>query len=196
MSVLIIGGTAIFFKDVWAARTQPSLPVYGRVPAFALIDDQQQPVFDEALRGRVWVAEFIFTRCAGQCPMMNHQMAVLASTFRPQETIAFVSFTVDPTHDTSMVLADYRKTSGLSDPRWRLVTGSQEEMARVCHEGFHLAFAEDGANPVEPITHSTRFVLVDPIGQIRGYYDALDADAVARLTRDARRLLEIAANSS
>jgi len=194
--VMMAGWTALWLKNVWVARTQPPLAVYGRAPAFALVDDQQQPVSNEVLRGRVWIAEFFFTRCAGQCPLMNRQMAALTSVFRRREPITFVSFTVDPSHDTPTVLANYRKALGLSDRRWRLVTGSQEDMARICRDGFHLAFAENGADSAEPITHSTRFVLVDPAGQIRGYYDALNADAMAQLTRDARRLLETASNSS
>ena len=170
---------------------EEALPVYGTVPAFSLIDQAGRPFDGGSLRGAVWVADFVFTRCSGQCPMMTAQMQRLAAVFSREPSMRFVSISVDPEHDTPETLARHLRASGVpDDSRWAWLTGPREEVWRLCQEGFRLALAEDPANAEEPITHSVRLVLVDQQGEVRGYYDATDQAAVSRLQRDARQLLK------
>jgi hypothetical protein len=102
--------------------------------------------------------------------------------------LAFVSFSVDPARDTSEALAAYARRYG-ADVRWTLLTGAHEAIRPLCVQGFRLAFDDQPEVAQEPILHSVRLVLVDRTGQIRGYYDATDAEALSRLREDARRLL-------
>ena len=186
--VPLVIGLGLGAVALWqgAAARLTALPVYGQVPAFALIDHRGQPVSQETLRGTPWIADFIFTRCAGQCPMMSAQMATIASAV-PQG-VRLISITVDPSWDTPEVLTRYAETYA-TDARWLFVTGDPEAIRRLCQEGFRLSVSEDGASAREPITHSTRLVLVDRQGRIRGYYEATDEAAVRQLRRDLRRVL-------
>ena len=170
-----------------AAPAEPALPALGRVPEFSCVDQSGQAVTRADLLGAVWIADFIFTRCAGQCPMMSGRMAELARAIPAETRARFVSFTVDPEHDTPERLAEYARHYDVPAGRWRLLTGDAAAMTRLAREGFKLAVSTDGT-PQEPITHSTRFTLIDAAGQIRGYYDAGDPGAMERLGRDARRL--------
>lgn len=178
------------FREAQAARTLIALPSYGRVPAFEGIDQDGQRVSSESLNGSIWIADFIFTRCAGQCPMMTSRMAQVVEAVREDERVQFVSFTVDPSWDTPSVLSQYARTQGVSRPSWRFVTGDAAMLARLCREGFRLSLAEGPGTTEEPITHSTRFVLVDRQGVIRGYYDATDEIQFQQLRRDLHRLLQ------
>lgn len=186
---LLMGALALVFHDASASRTAPSLPTYGRVPDFAMTDHQDQAISNASLQGQVWIADFIFTRCAGQCPMMSARMARLADTLAQEHGIAFVSFTVDPVWDTPPRLARYAQAYVENGMRWRFIHGDLVAMTRLCRDGFRLSMADGAGTPEEPITHSVRFVLIDRRGQIRGYYDATDDHAMQRLERDARRLL-------
>ncbi|MBI3320335.1 MAG: SCO family protein [Candidatus Omnitrophica bacterium] len=210
-----IGGLALLR---WApARWQAALPIYGEVPAFTLVDQQGQPVSRDTLRGTVWVADFIFTRCAGQCPMMSAQMTQLAARLPYHSDVRLVSFTVDPAWDTPDVLARYAAQYRTSASAWSFLTGDEATIQRLCREGFLMALSEHGTDvePIPPpaarrgaarsansravadgdaagggtITHSTRLVLVDRQGQIRGSYDATDEAAMRQLHRDLRRVL-------
>jgi protein SCO1 len=169
------------------ARTDPAPPVFGPAPDFALIDQRGRDMTGSDLRGSVWIADFIFTRCAGQCPVMTGRMAELAGTLPAASGVQFVSFTVDPEYDTPERLAAYARGAGVPPERWRLLTGPVATIERLARDGFKLGMSADGTAE-EPITHSVRFVLIDPEGRIRGYYDAQDAGAVDRLRRDALRL--------
>ncbi len=158
------------------------------VPDFTLTDQAGRTVTRATLAGSVWVADFIFTRCAGQCPLMSSQMAALQRAFARLPGVQFVSFTVDPEYDTPPVLAAYAAHYEAQALRWRFLTGSREAVWRLAREGFQLGVGE-GGTPQEPITHSIRLVLVDQAGFIRGTYDATDAAAVQRLRDDVHRLI-------
>lgn len=165
----------------------PQLPVYGEVPVFALTDHRGRPFTRGDLAGQVWIVDFIFTRCAGQCVMMTAQMASLQERL-PKE-IRQLSVSVDPAHDTPEKLAGYAARAGARSERWLFVTGSEDAVFQLSREGFHLGVAAEGGTPAEPIIHSVRLVLVDQEGRIRGYYDATDAAAVDRLLMEATTLL-------
>ena len=172
----------------FTSRAAVPLPVYGNVPAFSLTTHEARVLTADDLKGRVWIADFIFTSCAGQCLLMSDTMRALQRAFPTDQDLAFVSFSVDPAHDTSEVLSAYVLRYG-ADPRWTLLTGTREALYRLCHDGFQLAMEEDPTSTREPIIHSVRLVLIDQRGTIRGYYDATNAKATARLRQDVRRLL-------
>ena len=184
--LIAFAGIALF---AWAASARRAPPVdLGPVPDFTLTDEAGRTVTRASLAGSVWIADFIFTRCAGQCPLMSSQMALLQRAFARVPGVQLVSFTVDPEHDAPPVLAAYAAHYKAQAGRWRFLTGSREAVWRLAREGFQLGVGEDGTAE-EPITHSVRLVLVDRAGRIRGYYDATDAAAVQRLRGDVRRLL-------
>ena len=175
----------IVSRGMVPSRSAP--PEYGILPDFSLIDQQGRPFRRADLSGAVWIASFIFTRCAGQCPLMSAEMGKLQDAFAQTPTIHLLSISVDPEHDRPEVLAAYAQHYGARPGRWRFVTGSRTEIMTLAQEGFRLSVAE-GGSPSEPITHSVRLVLIDARGRIRGYYDATDPSVLSRLVDDARRL--------
>jgi cytochrome oxidase Cu insertion factor (SCO1/SenC/PrrC family) len=165
-------------------RAEPP-PVMSRLPSFALVEANGRTVTADDLRGRPWVADFIFTRCAGACPVMTARMAALRR--QSPEDVTFVSITVDPAHDTPEVLGRYARRAG-AGVGWLFLTGPQDALYRLAIEGFKLGVEEvpperqpagDG-----PFLHSSHFVLVDGKGYVRGYYDSTDEEALSRLRRD------------
>lgn len=171
-----------------AARPPIPLPDLGTVPAFSLIAQDGAAIRREDLDGNVWIANFIFTRCAGQCPMVSAEMARLHTALRALPTVRFVSFTVDPQHDTSEVLSAYARQYHADPARWRFVTGASAAITQLAEQGFHLGISPGTAH--EPITHSLRFALVDQRGHLRGYYEATDPEAMQRLRAHAQALTQ------
>ena len=180
---------ALFVATAWSRRwgeMRPAAPpVLGSVPAFALTNRDGRAVALADLEGRPWVGSFIFTRCGGACPRITEQMVRLGALVRQSQALRRVSITVDPQYDTPPVLASYAEAHGISDPEWLFLTGKPGAIESLVREGFKLGVGE-GNTPEEPIFHSTRLVLVDGGGRIRGYYDAFDEAAVGRLLDDLR----------
>lgn len=174
--------TAIVLLALAGCGREP-LPVLGTIPDFSLTERAGTPVTAKDLDGRVWVADFIFTRCPDVCPALSGRMSSLRKEL---DGVTMVSISVDPNHDTPEVLSSYAgRFGGGSD--WLFLTGPRETIAGLLRDGFKVAFA-DGGPPTAPITHSDRFVLVDAQRRVRGYYHGLDDADVERLVGDVAAL--------
>jgi protein SCO1/2 len=156
------------------------------VPAFSLTDQNNQPITDQTLRGKPWIAAFIFTNCAGPCPMMSANMKKLQQRV-PSPDLRLVSFTVDPQRDTPAVLKQYAQNLGADESRWSFVTGSPQAMADVAR-GMLMPLAPGTES--SDITHSTKFLLVDPDGGVRGVYSS-DPEGMEQLATHAAKLVGI-----
>lgn len=169
------------------------LRAFGRVPPFSLTERSGRRVALSDLRGKIWIANFIYTNCPDTCPLQSAQMKGLQTEFANDEELRLVSITVDPERDTPKVLNEYAKRFGANPERWLFLTGEKEAIYRLAQQGFRLGAAEIPYRQRPPSgathTHSPRFVLIDRNSEIRGYYASTDADALRRLRRDLRTLL-------
>ncbi len=183
---LLTAAGLFFLRQAQVARlARHELPKDGIVPAFQLIDQNGASYGSHELLGQIWIADFVYSTCPGPCPMISSRMGELQKPLRDTD-VKLVSFSVDPQHDTPAVLREYAAKLNAEPARWHFLTGDKNTIYRLSRDGFKLATAEGGA--AGPI-HSTRMVLVDRSGMIRGYYDATDADAVTRLLADTNHLL-------
>jgi len=164
-----------------------ALPVLGDLPHFSLTDRTGELVDSEQLRGKVWIADFIFTSCPDFCPALTGRMAQLQKRLPVDaDPVRLVSFSVDPVRDTPAILTAYAARAG-ARPEWLFLTGPRDALASLLRDGFRVAYADDGP-ATSPITHSDRFVLVDRGLRLRGYYHGNDPQDVDRLAVDAEAL--------
>lgn len=168
-----------------SCRSTPREPLgfFETVPDFALTAHTGQPFLSSAeLKGRVWIADFVFTNCAGPCPRMGTQMRQIQKALAGVDSIRLVSFTVDPKRDTPAVLAGYASRYQAEPGRWFFLTGPLETLDGLSFKVFRLATITG------QLDHSTRFTLVDRHGRIRKYYDTTSAESISELIADARAL--------
>jgi protein SCO1 len=187
LSPVLIAAGLFFLRQAEVARlARHILPNDGVVPSFQLVDQNGQPFGSHQLLGKVWIADFVYTSCPGPCPMISSRMSETQKPLRDSD-VELVSFSVDPEHDTPAVLRGYAAKLNANQDRWKFLTGDKDTVYRLVRDGFKLAAVDGGATG--PI-HSTRVVLVDRRGTIRGYYDATDGDAITRLLADVHHLLQ------
>jgi protein SCO1/2 len=159
---------------------------YGTLPAFELINQAGQKFGSQQLDGKIWVADFVFTSCPGPCPMISSRMSELQKPLANTD-VHLVSFSVDPDKDTPEVLRGYAERLRAQPGRWDFLTGAKSKIYDLSVNGFKLGIGE-GDTPGNPV-HSTRMILIDRHREIRGYYDALAADAVTKVVADVKHLL-------
>ena len=178
---------ALFVLGIFIVLSGPKkndgLPVLSELPNFYLTNQDGAQVGLDDLQGKIWVADFIFTTCAGPCPLMSSKMAGLQNYFRLHPEVQFVSYTVNPEYDTPAVLAQYAERYGAQSDRWTFLTGPIEDIHRLAAEGFKMGSIET------PVNHSTYFALVDGQGRVRGYYNSDDEPAINTLINDIEGLL-------
>ena len=160
---------------------QSDLPKLFPVPNASLVDENAKPVRLDANRGYVTVYDFIFTNCAGTCPMMTATMRRLTTKVTKDAKVRFVSISVDPQRDTPAVLRAYAARVR-NDPRWTFLTGERKAIVDLSVNGFKLA-----AN--EPLLHSAKFAVADKSGVIRDYYGATNDDAAEHVAATVSDLL-------
>ncbi|MGQ0506307.1 MAG: SCO family protein [Myxococcaceae bacterium] len=169
----------------------PPSPVLGVVPPFALTDQFGQTFDSDKLQGRVWVANFVFTRCPTVCPKLTQKMGELQHRGRQLgESLHLISFTVDPEHDTPRVLKTYAEGHKVSPRIWSFLTGSREALQKTVVDGLKIYMAKEGpADDLMSYAHGGHFVVVDGKMQLRGFYDSNDPEAVNHILRDVGLLL-------
>ena len=192
LAVLLLGALLVA-RDRGAesqARPLEGLGKFGAVPDFTLTERTGRTLTLSDLRGKIWLADFIYTACKDTCPLESASMAQLQSDLA-SESFRLVSFSVDPERDTPAVLARYADLFHADPARWFFLTGKKTDVYRLVQEGFHLsAIPIDEPPHVEgEVFHDAHFILVDGSAQIRGYYESNDPAALKRLAADAKKLL-------
>jgi len=172
---------------------------YGKAPDFQFTNQENELFSSQSLKGKVWLASFIFTSCPSVCPITTAKMAVLQKKFGKDPNLFHVSISVDPQTDTPKVLKSYAIKHRADLKNWVFLTGDEAKTHELIQKGFLLpSQGRENSNPSklmghddeeEPVVHSDRFVLVDQEGMIRGYYSILEGKEFARLERDIKTLL-------
>lgn len=165
----------LWFLQAVRQAGQPPLRVIGPVAGFSLTNQDNQNISLNELTNHVWVADIIFTRCAGPCPRMTGQMKTLQEALPKDSTAKLVTLTTDPEFDSPEVLRKYGQRFGADFSRWCFLTGTKGEIAGLAANSLKLS-----AQPVKPseqkdaadlFIHTTIFVIVDKHAQLRGFFE-------------------------
>ena len=188
LTVLAIAGAFIYKRFEPAA---PALPVISPVGEFALTNQFGKPVTAADFHGAPWLANIIFTRCAGPCPTMTKAMKSLQDVTDPR--LRLVTLTTDPDNDSPEALKRYGEKYGADFRRWSFLTGSKKELGRLAVGGLKLTAQEKAAaereSPVDLFIHSTMFVLIDKDGNLRAAFELDDPDLKSKIARASKALL-------
>jgi protein SCO1 len=203
-------GSKAFQTGVWAALVvvlilvvilfarsggrKSELPEYGEVQPFTLTNQSGTVVTLDDLAGKVWVADVIFSRCAGPCPKMTAEMSKLQASFPAGEPLRFITLTTDPEYDTPKVLKRYSEKFNGDAQRWLFLTGPKKEiLGNLAIGSLKLGAVEkeedQRQNENDLFIHSTMFVLVDKRGKLRGVYESLESGFQEKIQRDIKSLL-------
>lgn len=174
------------------------------VGAFSFTERSGQPISDADLKGKVWVASFVFSRCADPCPRVMATMAQLQAQFPTRDDLRLVTFTIDPEYDTPEVLTKYAANFHADPQRWLFITGPEKEIHTLLVNRFKQAVERNtntSASPGEKYFHSSRLAVVDKKGIVRAVFDGVvsknrpDAqqhfdDNLIRLKKKVEQLLD------
>lgn len=178
-------------KKTWYG-TEPDT-VFRTIPPFSLTDQNGQTITSNLTKGKVYVANFIFTRCTSICPRMSSELTRVQSIFANNPDVLLISHSIDPTYDTPEILKSYANKYGAISGKWYFLTGDEQQIYQLAKKGYFLPTQKDEekTTPDETFTHSEKLILIDKEGHIRGFYDGTDKQDVDRLVLELRVLLEI-----
>jgi protein SCO1/2 len=164
------------------------LQKYWTLPDFALTERSGQTIRLADFAGKVWVADFFYTTCPGPCPMLTSRFSEVQKALGTEPDVRLVSISVDPEKDTTEVLKAYAERFKAGE-HWLFLTGKKDDIYSLARDGFKLPLADATAEGA-PIIHTTRLILVDKTGTVRGFYEGATESGVQEVVRDIRRLLD------
>ena len=164
----------LWFIDFTRSYRSP-LPVIGPVADFTLTNQDGNISTLVDFTNHVWVADIIFTRCAGPCPRMTGQMRSLQNLLPPDSAAKLVTLTTDPENDSPAVLKKYGERFNADFNRWTLLTGTKKEIAALASGSLKLSAVpvkiEEQKDSADLFIHTTIFVVVDKHAQLRGSFE-------------------------
>jgi protein SCO1/2 len=166
---------ALSLMELNRAHRPAALPVIGPIAGFTLTNQDGRATTLADLSNHVWIADIIFTRCAGPCPIMTAQMKSLQDALPPASRARLVTLTTDPDFDTPPVMKKYGERFGADFNRWMFLTGSKTEIAGLAGDSLKLSAVpvkpEERKNDADRFIHSTIFVVVDKHARLRGTFE-------------------------
>jgi len=164
--------------------------VYHSIADFAFVNQVGDTIRKEDMAGKIYVADFFFTTCPTICPVMKKEMLRVYEQFKGDPNFRILSHSIDPSHDTQVVLKDYAEKLGVPDAAtWNFLTGDQEKIFEIGQTSYLTTTMADDMEP-GGFLHSGAFLLVDQQGRIRGVYDGTKTEQVDRLLADIPKLLK------
>ena len=155
-------------------RTRP-LPIISTIEPFTLTNQSSNLITLDDMRGKVWVADIIFTRCSGPCPQMTRRMELLQAALPKKSGTKLITLTTDPEYDSPEVLKKYGERFNADFSRWQFLTGTKKQLGALAIDGLKLSAEEikpeQRKDDSDLFVHSTYFVVVDKQGRMRGVFE-------------------------
>jgi protein SCO1 len=154
-----------------------------QVQDFSYTNQNNETVSLDDLKGKVWLADFIFTNCETVCPPMTYNMTLLQEELQEKgiEDYQIVSFSVDPEVDTPEALSEFISKYDADTSKWDLVTGyTQDHISKFAEKSFKSLVADDPNT--DQVVHQTSFYLVNQEGRtVKSYsgYEEVPFDQIA-----------------
>ncbi|HEX7365637.1 MAG TPA: SCO family protein [Pelobium sp.] len=162
---------------------------YQTIPNFSFLNQDSVIINNDSLKNSVYVADFFFTSCPSICPVMSKNLLSVYKDFKGNQEVRFISYTIDPKHDTIPVLKKYADKLGVEGSQWSFLLGNRDSVYNLAKNGY-MNYAAENANIPGGVEHSGYFILVDKEKRIRGAYDGTNSEQVENLKKDIAILLD------
>ncbi|WP_144604141.1 SCO family protein [Algoriphagus algorifonticola] len=158
------------------------------IPEFTFVNQDGENVGRKDMEGKITIVDFFFTSCPSICPVMSKEMERVNDMFREEPRVQIMSISIDPEYDTPEILQEYAQKHNATSDKWQFLSGPVDETYQLARCGFILP-ALDGMGVPDDFVHSDKFVLVDELGRIRGYYSGTNREDVDLLMLETKVLL-------
>lgn len=176
------------FTPEWIEKGEASYTSIHRIPAFSFINQDGETVTEKTVEGKIYVADFIFTRCAGICPKMTANMRILQEKFKNDPAVLLLSHSVTPEMDSVPVLKKYAMARGVVSGKWHLLTGNKDDIYRLAKKEYFAGDTIGYYQAGNEFLHTENFILVDQHRRIRGVYNGTLPLEMERLIEDMGEL--------
>lgn len=177
------------FTPEWIEKNDPAYLSIHQIPDFSFIDQDGKIVTEKTVSGKIYVADFIFTRCASICLKMTANMALIQSAFKDNDEVLLLSHSVTPEMDSVPVLKKYAEAKSIISGKWHLLTGKEDDIYTMAKKQYYAGDTIGYYQTGNEFLHTENFILVDKQRRIRGVYNGTLPVEAQRLIDDINTLL-------
>ncbi len=176
------------FTPEWIDANTAAYKNIHTIPAFSFTDQNGETVTEATVAGKIYVADFIFTRCGSICPKMTDNMGMIQAAFKTDKDVMLLSHSVTPDMDSVPVLKKYAAAKGVIDGKWHLLTGNKDEIYTLAKKQYFAGDTVGYYQTGNEFLHTENFILVDRHRRIRGVYNGTLLVEMGRLIEDINML--------
>lgn len=158
-----------------------------KIADFALINQNGEIITNKDYEGKIYIADFFFTRCQTICIVMAYNMGELQEYYKNDNDIMFLSHSVTPVMDSVPVLKEYALRKGVIDGKWNVTTGPKKHIYDLARKSY-FAVLDEGEGDENDFIHTEQFVLIDKERRIRGFYDGTKKEDMEKVKNDIKLL--------
>ncbi|MEO7312735.1 MAG: SCO family protein [Chitinophagaceae bacterium] len=176
------------FTPVWPADSGYSKEAIHTIPAFSFTNQAGELVTEKTTEGKIYVADFFFTRCPGICPTLTKNLGIVQDSLKDDPGVLLLSHSVTPESDSTSVLQRYAKEHHVIAGKWHLLTGNRDSIYTIARQSY---FADEDLGQQKDATdflHTENMLLIDKHRRIRGIYKGTSATEMQNIVADIRVL--------
>jgi protein SCO1 len=175
------------FTPEWIRKTDPGYSSIHSIPPFSFTDQDGITVTEKTVEGKIYVADFFFTRCGSICPKMTANMAILQAHFKNDDDVLLLSHSVTPLIDSVPVLRKYAQEKGVISGKWHLLTGNRDSIYTLARKQYYAGDTVGYYQSGNQFLHTENFILLDKHRRIRGIYNGTLPLEMERIIEDVKK---------
>lgn len=172
------------FTPEWIETSSVEYKKIHTIPSFSFINQNGETVTEKTVEGKIYVADFIFTRCGSICPKMTDNMGKIQAEFKNDKDIMLLSHSVTPDMDSVPILKNYAEAKGVITGKWHLLTGKKEDIYSLAKQQYYAGDTIGYYQTGNEFLHTENFILLDKHRRIRGVYNGTLGVEMDRLIED------------
>ena len=181
------------WTPAWINKEDSGYNQIHSIPSFSFKDQEGKNFTEANVEGKIYVANFFYTKCRGICPKMTTNMSLLQEAYKNDSTIVLLSHSVTPEIDSIAVLKNYAILNKVDSKKWHLLTGDKNEIYALAKQQYFAGDSVGFYQTGNEFLHTENFILVDQKRRIRGVYNGTLLLEIDRIKEDIQTLkLELA----
>lgn len=172
----------------WISLADSAYKSIHTIPKFSFTNQDGNTITQDNVNGKIYVANFFFSRCRGICPKMATNMQLLQESYKNDPDIILLSHSVTPEADSIIVLKKYALDNNVDAKKWNLLTGDKSEIYSLAKREYFAGDSIGYYQTGNEFLHTENFILVDKHRRIRGVYNGTLALEIERIRTDINTL--------
>ena len=174
----------IFIKN----KIEVAEKITHQIDSFSFLNQDSIIVTQSIFKNKIHVANFIFTTCGSICPIMTSNFKLVSDSFKNNNNVVMLSYSVTPWIDKPSVLKKYINKNGINNLNWHFLTGDRTSIYKLARQSYfaeeNIGFSKDSSQ----FLHTEHVILVDRTNRIRGVYNGTLSLEMQHLIEDIRSL--------